>query len=567
MYKNYNTKQVTLSLNLDIYLEENDIAFAIDELVESIPVDVFSVFEHRMGTSSYHPKMMLKLILCGYTQSIFSGRKIEAMSKDSIRAMWLTQSQTPNFRTINRFRVNPLVQPILQECFIQFRNQLVSQQLIDEEAIFIDGTKLEANANKYTFVWKKSTQRYEESLREKSKSYYQQLVEEQIIPSICSEDDELNTGNLKQIIDELEMKVSDLSTKIENTSDVQERKELRSERKEPKKALKAFSDFIYRKQKYKEQHDIYNGRNSYSKTDHDATFMRMKDDHMMNGQLKPGYNVQIATNHQYVLAYETFSNPTDFKTMISFLDTIKKSYFDLPKYIVADAGYGSEENYQAILDDFERTPLITYTMYQKEHTKKYKQNPFIPDNWIYNELADTYICPNNREVKFRNYSTRTDKSGFKRQLKIYECESCLNCPVRALCTRAKSSKNRVIQRNGNWEYFKAHVRELLKEDVTGEIYRQRKIDVEPAFGNLKANLAFNRFSVRGKDKISQELGFALMALNLRKLRKNRKDISKKSRKNKHSEMRGFILECLFSVKRLLGQPLLFIKTKQKIQKC
>ena len=101
MYKNYNTKQVTLSLNLDIYLEENDIAFAIDELVESIPVDVFSVFEHRMGTSSYHPKMMLKLILCGYTQSIFSGRKIEAMSKDSIRAMWLTQSQTPNFRTIN----------------------------------------------------------------------------------------------------------------------------------------------------------------------------------------------------------------------------------------------------------------------------------------------------------------------------------------------------------------------------------------------------------------------------------------------------------------------------------
>ncbi len=229
-------------------------------------------------------------------------------------------------------------------------------------------------------------------MREKSKSYYQQFVEEQIIPSICSEDDELNTGNLKQIIGELEIKESDLSTKMENTSDVQERKELRSERKEPKKASKAFSDFIYRKKKYKEQHDIYNGRNSYSKTDHDATFMRMKDDHMMNGQLKPGYNVQIATNHQYILAYEIFSNPTDFKTMIPFLDTIKKSYFDLPKYIVADVGYGSEENYQAILDDFERTPLITYTMYQKEHTKKYQQNPFIPDNWIYNYLADTYIC-------------------------------------------------------------------------------------------------------------------------------------------------------------------------------
>lgn len=92
MYKNYNMKQITLSLDLEIYLEENDIAFAIDELVESIPEEIFSVFDHKMGTTSYHPKMMLKLLLCGYTQSIFSGRKIEAMSKDSIRAMWLTQS-------------------------------------------------------------------------------------------------------------------------------------------------------------------------------------------------------------------------------------------------------------------------------------------------------------------------------------------------------------------------------------------------------------------------------------------------------------------------------------------
>ena len=190
MYKNYNMKQITLSLDLEIYLEENDIAFAIDELVESIPEEIFSVFDHKMGTTSYHPKMMLKLLLCGYTQSIFSGRKIEAMSKDSIRAMWLTQSQFPNFRTINRFRVNPMVQPIIQECFIQFRNQLVSQKLIDEEAIFIDGTKLEANANKYTFVWKKNTERFEESLRQKSKEYYLMLVEEQIIPSICAEDEE-----------------------------------------------------------------------------------------------------------------------------------------------------------------------------------------------------------------------------------------------------------------------------------------------------------------------------------------------------------------------------------------
>ncbi|MFC6345674.1 transposase, partial [Vagococcus carniphilus] len=201
-----------------------------------------------------------------------------------------------------------------------------------------------------------------------------------------------------------------------------------------KKALKAFREFSDRKKKYKQQYQIFKERNSFSKIDIDATFMKMKEDHMMNGQLKPAYNVQIATNNQYVLAYDTFSNPTDFKTMIPFLTTIKESYFELPNYIVADAGYGSEENYQAILDDFERTPLITYTMYQKEQTKKYKQNPFITNNWKYNELTDSYTCPNNRELSFRNYSTRNDKQGFTKQLKMYECETCIDCPVRSLCT-------------------------------------------------------------------------------------------------------------------------------------
>ncbi|QNN72671.1 IS1182 family transposase [Vagococcus carniphilus] len=555
MYKNYNMKQVTLSLDLEIYLEKNDIAFAINELVESIPSHVFSVFDHQMGTSSYDPRMMLKLILCGYTQSNFSGRKIEAMTKDSIRTRWLTQSQFPNFRTINRFRVNPLVQPILQECFIQFRNQLVSQKLIEEDAIFIDGTKLEANANKYSFVWRKSTTRFDDSLTEKSKIYYKQLVKEKIIPSIHNEDEEWDDKQLNLIADSIETKVSELTEQIDDTEDVTLRKELRRQRKEPKKALKAFREFSDRKKKYKQQYQIFKERNSFSKIDMDATFMRMKEDHMMNGQLKPAYNIQIATNNQYVLAYDTFSNPTDFKTMIPFLTTIKESYFELPNYIVADAGYGSEENYQAILDDFERTPLITYTMYQKEQTKKYKQNPFITNNWKYNELTDSYTCPNNRELHFRNYSTRNDKQGFTKQLKMYECETCIDCPVRSLCTRAKSNKSRVIQKNGNWEYFKAHARELLSDDVTGAIYRRRKIDVEPAFGNLKANLSFNRFSVRGQDKVTQELGFAFMALNLRKLSKFRKDIDRKIRKNKNSKMINLILEFLFCFKRLLGQAL------------
>src|SRR5699024_7287767 len=110
-----------------------------------------------------------------------------------------------------------------------------------------------------------------------------------------------------------------------------------------------------RKYKHKTQINILQDRNSYSKTDHDSTFMRMKENHMKNGQLKPGYHLQIATNSQFVLSYEVYQNPTDTRTMIPFLTLIKGTYGHLPEYIVADAGYGSEPNYMAIINEFNRT--------------------------------------------------------------------------------------------------------------------------------------------------------------------------------------------------------------------
>lgn len=144
------------------------------------------------------------MILCAYTQSVFSGRKIEALTKDSIRMMWLTQRYQPSYRTINRFRVNPLVNTLLRECFVQFRSQLVKEQLIDEEAIFIDGTKIEANANKYTFVWRKSIDNFDKKLTEKSTFLYDELLKNQIIPEIERESaKELSVTELGKIEEKL----------------------------------------------------------------------------------------------------------------------------------------------------------------------------------------------------------------------------------------------------------------------------------------------------------------------------------------------------------------------------
>ncbi len=533
MFKNYNMNQVVLPLDLEIKLQENDIAYAIHDLVESIPNEAFDIFLRSTGCPAYHPRMMLKIILCAYTQSVFSGRKIEDLIKDSVRMMWLAQGYEPSYRTINRFRVHPEVKELLRQCFVQFRCQLVQEKLIENDAIFIDGTKIEANANKFTFVWKKSVEKYSTSLVEKSNQLYDELLEKKIIPEMERESlNELSVEELSQIVEKLDEKVQAYDQKIEESTNGNERKNLRSERKAPKQALKKFIDFLERKQKYQADMKIFGTRNSYSKTDLDATFMRMKDDYMKNGQLKAGYNLQVASEGQFALAYDIFPNPTDTRTLIPFLDRIEEQFFELPTHIVADAGCGSEQNYDDILSKRKRIPLITYNNYIKEQKKKYKEDPSKPDNWAYYEEDDTFICPNEQKVTFQYVSKRTDDYDFTRTLKIYESEDCTDCPIRSLCTKAKEGNNRKVIINETWQEQKEYVRTKLSEEKTGAIYRQRKIDIEPVFGFLKANLRFTRFSVRGKSKVENEIGFALMAVNLRKYTAITREIGSNKKKGK-----------------------------------
>ena len=160
MYKDYNMTQLTLPLETSVLIPTNDMSRHVNDIVETIPKTEFDEFRHHRGATSYHPKMMLKVILYAYTQSVFSGRKIEKLLNDSIRMMWLSQNQKPSYKTINRFRVNPKVDALLESLFIQFHSQCLKQHLIDDQTIFIDGTKVEANANRYTFVWKKSIQNH-----------------------------------------------------------------------------------------------------------------------------------------------------------------------------------------------------------------------------------------------------------------------------------------------------------------------------------------------------------------------------------------------------------------------
>ena len=225
MYKHYNMKQLVLPMDLERKLQENDVAYHIHHLVESIPEEAFAKFYSLEGAPSYHPRMMLKIILCAYTQSVFSGRKIESLLKDSIRMMWLAQGYEPSYRTINRFRIHPEMKELLRQCFVQFRNQLVKEEIISAETIFIDGTKIEANANKFTFVWKKTVNNYQQKLIEKSNKLYDELLEQKIIPELVREnEDELTAEELTTILEAVEEKTKNYDLLIEESKEAAERK-------------------------------------------------------------------------------------------------------------------------------------------------------------------------------------------------------------------------------------------------------------------------------------------------------------------------------------------------------
>ena len=275
-------------------------------------------------------------------------------------------------------------------------------------------------------------------------------------------------------------------------------------------------DYVPRMKKYEEAEKIFAGRNSYSKTDHDATFMHMKEDQMKNGQLKPGYNIQAATTNQYVVDFALYSNPTDFKTLEPFL----KQMTTLDKFdqIVADAGYGSEYNYSLLEDKYSNKKYyIPYTMYEKEQTRKYKNDPTKLINWFYNEKDDYYLDQNGVKFNFKYYSQRQERStGQVRDFKVYEAdEAQLTLELEQLA-KTKSGRQRQVRYNPNWQYLKEKAKAVLQSPEGRHNYSMRKYDVEPVFGHLKNVFGMRRTHLRGKKKVETDVGIAFMMMNLSK---------------------------------------------------
>lgn len=534
----YNNQQGMIIFDIQDLIPEKHISRVIDDMIEAIDDEVFFQYYKGGGRSSYHPKMMTKIVLYGYSQKKYSCREIATYITENIPAMWLAAMQTPDFRTINDFRTKQMGK-MMESLFEEMVHQLIDEEYITMDNYFLDGTKIEANANKYSFVWKKSTTKYEEKLKEKIQKTYQQIqsiAEEEAYSLDCEDSESSMTPKEKLdkieevLTEQIEQQTKDWQKGTESEVRKEKRKKL-SEAKKLKK--KVCEDFRPRLEKYEAQQQICRERNSYSKIDTDATFMRMKDDHMKNGQLKPGYNVQMATENQLILFYTMHQNPGDTRTFIPHLEKLKDSSLPFPKRVVADAGYGGEVNYlYAHEEEKEFEVLIPYSTMRKEQTSSYQKDIRHASNWEYQEHDDLYICPNNKRVTFKHYSKRTDKYGYTRDLKIYECEDCSECPFKERCTKAEG--NRQVHYNPVYEEMKEKAKQNLWSDEGAQIYAQRKVEVESVFGHIKGNRSFRRFSLRGLEKVTTEFGIVAIAHNLLKVAGIIQQLSGKEGTNKKS---------------------------------
>lgn len=497
--KSDNRKQnLLLPPSLDELVPENHMVRVVDAVIDRLDIsDILSTYRGG-GNSAFNPKMMLKVLVFAYLSNVYSSRRIEDLLRRDIYFMWLAGMKRPDFRTINYYRGKRLKEGF-DAVFTQVVRLLHEEGFVSLKVQYIDGTKIESVANKYTFVWRGSVEKYDARLKAKTEALLRQIEQNHAI------ENQENPAAEELTAEEVAERVGRIREKIDadNLS------------KEERNALKQIeTDAVPRMNRYKEQLETMGSRNSYSKTDPDATFMRMKEDAMLNGQLKPGYNVQISTENQFITNFGIYQRPADTLTMISYLESFRTRYGMQSEEIVADSGYGSEENYEYMFRNG-MTPYVKYNMFHVEQRRGYRNNPFRVSNLFYNPQDDFYVCPMGQKMKFIRQEKRYTASGYQQTVSVYRASRCEGCPLRGQCH--KSKRDRQIEVNHTLDDYKARARELLTSEHGLKHRSNRPIEPEAVFGQIKECGRFRRLRLKGLTGAKIDFGLKALAHNLRKL--------------------------------------------------
>lgn len=501
---NKSNQMLLLPPEIGSLIPDNHLVRVVDKVINQIKLSrLFDTYKGG-GTSSYSPRIMLKVLTYAYIEKIYTTRRIEKALRENINFMWISGMSTPDHGTIHNFRAKRMKEAV-EDVFGSVVEVLIESGYVKAENLFVDGTKLEANANRYSYIWKKNVDRYESMTKEKVKkllSHIEQLQKE--------EDAEYGAHNLEELegnitSEKVEKLVDDINEKLSKGRRI---KGASSDIAKLKK------EYVPKLRKYEQQRDMLEQRNSCSKTDKDATFFRMKEDHLGTSQLKPGYNVQIATENQFILGYGIYQKAADTSVFIPFLDRVKTQLKRLPENIVADAGYGSEENYEYITKE-NIGNYIKYNNFHYEKTKAYKKKIFLSDHFDYDKKKDRYKCPGGQVLDFIGIKEAKNENGYKSERRIYKSRSCDQCQYRNLCCKGKN--DRTIEISLKLNGYKKTARENLESKQGIKLRSQRGVDVESVFGQIKHNGQYRRFYTRGLMHVNTEWGIISIAHNIKKM--------------------------------------------------
>ena len=501
-----NNQLVLFPERIDKDIAPDDPVRLVNAVVDSLDMGRIYSLYYDHGASPYHPRMMLKVIIYGYMNNIYSCRRIENALKRDVHFIWLAGYDQPDHKTINNFRNR--VKDEIDNVFTQLVLILAERGFISLEVEYIDGTKIESKANKYTFVWKKTVVKNRAKLQQKIRALLSQ-IDDAIAQENAAQDEsvEFTPAQLTEICEELQRSLS--------ASPAPETKEDKKARRQREKDIRELGRMGDKLGEYDGRLEQMGERNSMSKTDEGATFMRMKEDAMNNGQTKPGYNLQIATENQFLVDFGLFPNPGDTLTMPLFLTSFQRRYGRMASTVVADSGYGSEENYR-FMEENGIQAYVKYNYFHMEQKRAFRDNPFRIENLHYNAEGDYFVCPMGQHM--RRVGTRYDRteSGYIIEQAVYRAQHCQGCPLKAKCHRRKRG-NREIEVSHRLIAYKQRARENLNSDKGLEHRSRRPIEPEAVFGQMKNNMHYKRFRHFGKDKVTMDFAFFAIAFNIKKM--------------------------------------------------
>lgn len=505
LFKPYSQQQLwLLPLSLEELIDEHDLVRVVNQVVEGMDLTSLTDLYPGGGSPAYHPRMLLKVLLYGYSVKVYTGRRIACALGRDIHFMWLSGMQRPNFRTINGFR-SGRAKDVIESLFKELLVFLAEQGYISLEHYFCDGSTFGADGNRHKMVWKKSAEKYKALTEARLQDLFKDIDQlNQAEDQLYAEEDLPERGTSAALSSEaLEKHIDQLNYVLQTTTSKTERRQAESLQKKVQQHKEKI-------QKYKGQIQTAGTRSGYNKTDPEATAMKMK-----NKEVLPAYNVITGSEDQFLTAVSVHQNPNDAACFTDHLQAMERQMPKIPKRVVADSIFGTEENYEALehraIDNYLKFPT-----FHAEQKKSYENNPFLKENFRYDALTDCYLCPTGQLLVFQHTMEATArKSGYVSCLKVYECEDCGGCSLKQQCFKAKG--NRIIHVNEKLEDYKQQARENLHSEKGIKLRKRRGVEIESCFGDIKRNMGFRRFHLRGQKKVAAEFTLVAMAHNLRKV--------------------------------------------------